>query len=203
MRTWCSAAVLWLLVGVSPLRAATVTLAWNPSAEATGYRVQYGPMTGVWPIVVDVGNVTTAKVDLAPGTYFFIVRAYAPDISSGPSNEVSTTVQSPIDTSCDYPLGSKAIAIFVTALQKTGSGGAGSKARLDFQVASPGSPITRVAVRTNGADLATMAGSDLGALAGLWFTVPAAPATYALGVTASNTYGCSREQGTTFTVTVK
>jgi hypothetical protein len=43
----------------------------------------------------------------------------------------------------------------------------------------------------------------LSALPGLWFTVPAAPATYALSVAATNAYGCSREQSTTYAITVK
>lgn len=185
--------------------AATVTAAWTASISpgVIGYRIQYGTTPGAWPTIVDVGNVTTASLTMSPGHYFFTVVAYNATLVSPPSIETAADVTEPIDTSCDYPLGVKAVSIFVTALQKTGSGGAGSKARLDFQVASPNSPIIRVAVRTNGADLAMMTGDNLNALAGLWFTVPAAPGTYPLSALASNSYGCVREQSTTYAVTVK
>ena len=202
--------LLLLVCAPAPAPAATVSLAWTASVDAAGYRVQYGPTSGVWPTSVDVGNVTLATVTLVPGAYYFTVVAYNGVGVSGPSAEVFGVIGL-VDMACDYPLGSKTVSIFPTALQKTGSGGAGSKARLDFQLASPGSPITRVAVRTQGADLRAMTGpatatagvDDLAALAGLWFTVPAAPATYAFAIAATNAYGCTREQSTTFAITVK
>ncbi len=199
MRALVVALVVFLSV---PARAATVTATWTGSPGATGYRLQYGPTSGTWPTVVDVGASTTASLTLAPGTYFVTVVAYNATETSGPSVEVSTTIPA-VDTSCDYPLGNKAVSVFVTALQKTGSGGALSRARLDFQLASPNSPITRAAITTTGGELAGMTGTDLSALAGLWFTVPAALGVYPLSVSASNAYGCTRDQSTSFVVTVK
>lgn len=91
------------------------------------------------------------------------------------------------------------MSIFVTALQRTGSGGAGSRARLDFQLLSPNSPIAQSSIRQNGADLAVMTGADLTALAGMWFTLPMGPP-LKLSVLAANAYGCSREQATAYVV---
>jgi hypothetical protein len=76
-------------------------------------------------------------------------------------------------------------------------------ARLDFQLASPNSPVTHVAVRTNGANLATVDGTALTALAGLWFPVPATKGQYVLSVLATNAYGCTNEMLTTKSVTVQ
>ncbi len=59
-------------------QAATVTLAWNPSAGATGYRVYWGTLPGTYSGSVDVGAHTAQQVTgLVDGTpYYFVVRAY-------------------------------------------------------------------------------------------------------------------------------
>ena len=193
--------LLWLLLA-APLEAASITLAWDPPVPATnvaGYQARYGPMTGQWLTIVDVGNVTQATLpNLTPGQqYFFVVTAYsAAGIIGPPSNEVSRVF--PDTDVCSFPLGSKAVHIFPTKLTTTGSSGVGSKARVDFQASSPGSPIIEALVLGGGAVLARVVGSDLGALAGVWFTVPAAQAL--LSLSASNAAGCTRVQATTFTV---
>lgn len=200
-------ALLLLVPRIS--NADVVKLAWDPAAADTpppeGYRVVFGTTSGGYTSSVDVGLVTTAQVVLPlPQTHYFLaVVAYIGSQTSGFSNEVSTTTAVPVDHSCDFPLGNRSVSIFPTYLQKTGSGGAGSRARLDFQLGSPNSPITRVSIKTNGVDLSVMGGVDLTALAGMWFTVPAGAGTYPLAISATNVYGCSREQPTSFSVTVK
>lgn len=80
------------------------TLTWDPpttNADGTpltdlaGYKIYYGTSSGNYTKVIDVGDVTTYKVEgLNPGTYYFTVTAY--DISgneSGYSNEVSKTIK--------------------------------------------------------------------------------------------------------------
>ncbi len=196
MRCWLLAALLLI---AQPVWATTVT--WDANVDAVdGYRLVYGPVSKAYVSSVDVGKATTFVVDpLITGPQLYVaVVAYHNGLVSGPSNEL--VVDNP---ACTPPFGHDAIAVFVTALQTTGSGGALSKARLDFQLASPNSPITHVAVRSNGATVAAMDGTDLTALAGLWFTVPATPGTYPLSVQAGNAFGCIIEQATTKVLTVK
>ena len=89
-----------LLLGLfgTNVHAATLTVAWDPSSNATGYILQYGTRSGVYTTQVDVGNVTQAPVaTLADGTtYFFSVKAYnAAGLQSTNSTEVSGTTPPP------------------------------------------------------------------------------------------------------------
>lgn len=199
------AAAIWLLLA-PPLCAATVTAAWDANTDGVtvGYRVFYGLASGAETVPVEAGMATTLTLTLAPNTrYFFIVKAYnAANALSPPSNEVSWMTGADTDP-CAYPLGAKSVSVFPTKLTTTGSGQAGSKARIDFQVGSPNSPVVRTAIRTMGADVSVVSGSDLSAIAGQWFTVPAAPATYNFSVAALNAAGCVREQTTTYAITVR
>lgn len=198
-----AALVVGLLLYASAARAASLTLAWDPNAPGTvdGYRLLYGPSCGMFTTTLEAGNITQLLVpNLTSGqTYCFGVVAYAGPLTSGLSN---TVVGQAVDPACNFPLGAKSLSIFPTALQKTGSGGAGSKARIDFQMSSPGSRITHIAIRTMNTDIQTMDGTDLGAIAGMWVTIPAAPGTYTFSIFGSNDYGCSHEQLTTFSVKV-
>ena len=77
-------ALLVLLFALSwtPVRAlaGTVTLAWDPvsSPALAGYRLHFGPSTGYYTGMVDVGNTTYVAVsDLPEGvTFHFAVSAY-------------------------------------------------------------------------------------------------------------------------------
>jgi Fibronectin type III domain len=198
--------LLLLLLGLArPVHAAGIKLTWDPpGGPVDTYRVLYGVAPGTYTQTVDTGGpVTTATItNLTPGQqYFFAVVAVLGTAVSPPSNEVTTTIPAGVDPACLPPLGNRAIAIFPTALQKTGSGGAGTKARLDFQLASQ-SPIISVRVVSNGTALATMNGTDLTSLAGMWFVVPTALGAYPLSITASNLFGCTQQQSTTYTVRV-
>ena len=90
------------LVGLfaAQVHAATLTVAWDPSANAAGYIVQYGTRSGVYTNQIDVGSATQAPIaTLADGTtYYFSVKAYsATGIQSTASAEVNgTTPPAPI-----------------------------------------------------------------------------------------------------------
>jgi len=87
--------------------AATVTLAWDPSAgpDVAGYAVYWGTQSGVYTTSLDVGNQTQQLITgLADGTtYYFVVRAYnSAAMLSDPSNELSWSSSS---TSSSPPAG--------------------------------------------------------------------------------------------------
>ena len=71
---WCVIG-LWLLAATA---AYPVTLAWGPSAGATGYRLYYGLASQDYDTVLDTGPATGAGVDgLTVGlTYYFAATAY-------------------------------------------------------------------------------------------------------------------------------
>lgn len=195
----CSASSRAQTVVTNPFR-----VGWDVSPTATGYKLN------VDGVKTDVGNtLASAPLTLANGTHTLTVSAYNGGGESGPSNPLVVALGQPtVDPACVLPLGNRAVSIFITSLQKTGSGGALSKAYLNFQVASPNSPISHMSVRSNGIDMpqGTMDGgppSYLNAAPGLWFTVPVTPGTYLLSVLATNLYGCTNEVTSTKTVVVK
>lgn len=196
----------FLFTVATPLRAATVTLAWDANPETVaGYRVFYGESAGLEVIPVDAGTALSIGVsNLIPGVqYFFLVRAYDSAGRISPdSNEVAYTVPViPPNDPCAFPLGATSVSIFITGkLNKTGSGGPGSKAFIMFQAASPNSPVTFLSVRANGVDLldSITQGSNLHAPGSLWFTLPTGPATFS--VFARNAANCARDQPTGFAV---
>ncbi len=63
---------------------------------------------------------------------------------------------------------------------------AGAQSNIRFQLASV-TPITRVAVALNGVEAAVGSGP----VVGLWFRMPT-PGSYAVTLTATNGYGCTR-----------
>jgi hypothetical protein len=99
-------AALWTIpLLVCPAAFAdSVTLAWDASSGASGYRLYYGTKSGPpYSISVDVLNVTTWTVTgLGPGTYYFAVTAYNASGESSYSNEVSKTI--PGTSACDINL---------------------------------------------------------------------------------------------------
>jgi hypothetical protein len=75
----------------------SVTLAWNPSLSSgiAGYRLYYGTSNGNYPLILNVGNTTSATLsDLTPGQrYYLVVTAYNTiGFESLPSNQISFTI---------------------------------------------------------------------------------------------------------------
>lgn len=214
-------ALLALAMGVG-LRADSLTIAWDAPADTSllsGYEVLLGTASGSYNQVSDVGLVTMTTVSgLQTGVRYFVVvvsrdaagdrSAYSNEVSGIPGPDVTPPPPPPpppvptIDPACVAPTGAKAVQVFPTALQKTGSGGAGSRARLDFQLSSPGSPITQVQIQGGGTTITTVSGADLTNLAGAWFITPTTTGTYPLAVVATNAYGCVKAQSSPFSVTV-
>ena len=88
--------------------AIPVTLTWDavqlnqdgtPITDLGGYNVHYGNLSGSYPQQVDVGNVTTYTLDLAPKNWFFVVTAYDTSANnSGNSNEANKDLSGPTPT---------------------------------------------------------------------------------------------------------
>jgi hypothetical protein len=190
---------VFMLLGSAPVCAqtASMTLAWDANVEGdlAGYVVQLASQPGGPYQDRLTTTQTTAIVDgLQSGTtYYAVVRAINTlGLKGGPSNEVSATMTGlPPADECAAITGRYAVSVFPTSLLRTGNGGPGSKTRFDFQVASPNAPVTGVAIYVNGAQIAAMSGTDLTALAGMWFAMPAS-GTYALSITATNSRSCAK-----------
>jgi len=83
------------LFSATPLRAGTATLAWDPvpDTDLSGYKIFYGTVSGTYPNIVDVGNVTTYTLNTLTDctVYYFSVKAYdtSGNLSAAYSNEIS------------------------------------------------------------------------------------------------------------------
>ena len=89
---WCLIFVTSLLLSQGNAYAAQVTLAWNASDGAAGYKIYYGTVSKHYTSVVDVKNyLTYTFTDLPDGnTYYFAATAYdASYLESEYSTEVS------------------------------------------------------------------------------------------------------------------
>ncbi|MFO1305263.1 MAG: PKD domain-containing protein [Burkholderiales bacterium] len=71
-------AFLVLLCASSVAWSASMTLAWDPSSGASGYRLYYGTVSGTYPNSVNAGASTTATVTglTSAQRYYFVVTAY-------------------------------------------------------------------------------------------------------------------------------
>jgi len=91
---WAFIFAIWLTALAAS--AATVTLAWDasPDASVTGYRIYYGPASGSYTNSTTVGNVTNATLTSlkAGAIYYFAATAYdGSGLESDFSNETSYT----------------------------------------------------------------------------------------------------------------
>lgn len=183
----------------------SVEFGWEASVDATQYVIQQGTQTkGPYENVIWTALTAETVSGLTPGTtYYWVVRAVDQSgFWSLPSNEVSLTIPSgPTIDDCAAFTGMYAVTVTPTSLLLQGSKGPGSIARFDFQVASPNSPVNRVAIAIDGAIIQPIMGCptegiDCGAvmtpLAGYNFVMPAASGRHTLMVTAWNRKGCSR-----------
>ena len=201
MRTWLVLALLSLAgraeaaLSVTATSPTGVVLAWDASPDAgVQYVVQQSKQhNGPYSNAVWTTGLTESISNLTPGdTYFWIVVAVdSRGMFSLPSNEVTATLPGQSSDECAPITGRFAVSVFPTSLLKTGSGGANSRTRFDFQVSSPNAPVTSIVIKASGTVLASMAGGDLTALAGMWFPMPTS-GTYTLTVTATNNQNCSR-----------
>ena len=84
-----------ILAATAALAQNRVTAAWDRNSDALtrGYRLYYGTASRNYQWSVDVGNNTTAPLNLASGRYYSVVRAYNASNQYGPaSNEVTFSV---------------------------------------------------------------------------------------------------------------
>ena len=74
--------------------APTTNVDGTPLTDLAGYKVYYGTLSSYYNVIIDVGNVTTYKVEnLSSGTCYFAVTAYDTSWNeSNYSNEVSKTI---------------------------------------------------------------------------------------------------------------
>jgi hypothetical protein len=135
-----------------------LTLAWSFSPlldNVAGYAVVSGPETcSTWTQATDVGNVT--RYSFPAGAFdpsrptCFAVQAY--DSAGNRSDYSDPVLYIPPGyrpTACAQPLGRMAVGLFAGRVVGT-TGSVGSRARLEFQAGSPGSPLLSLTVRVNG-----------------------------------------------------
>src|SRR5215204_1841404 len=102
--------VCFALVLSNTASAATVRLAWDPSATTgvDGYYVKYGTKPGSYTTTINVGNVASYAVSgLAEGTrYYFAVQAFDGSLVSSLTNEVTwvppITATAPLKRGLDF-----------------------------------------------------------------------------------------------------
>lgn len=185
-------------VQVVPFDGTTRWLVWDDPADPTA----------------DCKAPVTSILDAQPGcssapcTVYRVVlgMVYVPEPSAPAATAVTLSpefvlvakavpAQTPsTDPRCTPPLGDRVVNVFLNKYHKT-TGNPGSRSWVEFQLASPNSPIMQTVVRLNGQPAAhgtmTARDGDISQLAGSWFDLPTAAGDYALTVEATNQYGCT------------
>jgi hypothetical protein len=69
-----------------------MTASWDANTDSytAGYRIYYGTASGTYQWSLDVGNQTSAPLNLSPGNFFFAVRAYNASYEYGPPSSEAT-----------------------------------------------------------------------------------------------------------------
>jgi hypothetical protein len=94
-------AVITRLAKPDAISGGNVMLVWNADQDPTvvGYDLLQGTKSGVYGLPINVGNVQSVDITVAPGTYFWSVAAYnAAGVQSAPSNEVTATISATTPT---------------------------------------------------------------------------------------------------------
>jgi hypothetical protein len=92
-RTLCLVVPL-LFLCLSSASAVVVNLAWDPSADASGYKIYYGKTSRTYGKPIDVGGATSYPLDLPMGKWYIALTAYdASGNESDFSDEVSWPIQ--------------------------------------------------------------------------------------------------------------
>src|SRR5262245_20137902 len=83
-----------LMTCASAQLARGLTLAWDTSPGATGYKLYYGTVSSNYTVTVDAGNASSRVISGLPlgVKYYFAVTAYSPSGESGFSSEISYTI---------------------------------------------------------------------------------------------------------------
>lgn len=213
---------------VMSLQSGSITLAWDPMIEdagvtVTGFVISYGHGNecGNWTGTTVVGKVTTATIPLDTSKpWCFAIQAVMNDLSLGNgilslySDVVITTAVStppppppPVTDTCAAPLGTKAVQLFAGRVAGT-TGSIGSRANLQFQIASPAAPVIQLWIYNGQETSPAMKGTELVDVGSMWFRAPTTPGTYSVVLNAINAAGCSATltkgaDGKPLTITVK
>lgn len=183
---------LWIVPTAAS--ADSVTLAWDPSAGATGYTVRWGTTQGSYPNAADAGNTTTFSITglTAGATYWTVVEAYNGDSVSGYSTALQFTV--PVAVACTYSISPATVSVpntatsgSITVTTQTGCAWSATSASafLTFQdgVGRTGSGTVTYSIAAN---IGTTSRTAIATVAGNTFTASqaAAPAcTYSINPT--------------------
>jgi hypothetical protein len=115
IRFWCLAFGILFLSSQGIVQADPITLAWDSSSGAVGYKIYSGTTSNSYSWVVDVGNVTSyTTANLTDGyIYYFAATAYdSSSRESDYSSEVSyintTTTTTPTTTQTTYIISASA-----------------------------------------------------------------------------------------------
>lgn len=120
--------------------------------------------------------------------------ATATSVGAAAGDSTGAAPVTPQLAECLAPFGINVVSVFAERVRNT-SGSVGSQARVDFQLASPRSPITDVTVAFDGGLPAqTIKGENLTRTAGIWFTTPSVAGTYPFSIVARNAVGCFASQ---------
>ena len=138
----------FLLLLELSLRAATVTLGWDPSADSSvvGFRLYYGVASHSYPSMLDAGDATTAAIsNLLDGvTYYVAATTYdAAGLESDYSTEVSFTVSLGTNSSGSNSSGSNSSGSNSSGTNSSGTNSSASNSSASNSSASNSLPQVR------------------------------------------------------------
>jgi hypothetical protein len=94
-----------------------ITLAWDASSGATGYKLYWGSASKVYQYGQELSNVTQYTVTIStPGTYYFACTARNGSGESAYSNEVKAVIGVPCDQNYDGRVDVLDLQLLATAI---------------------------------------------------------------------------------------